>query len=132
MHMHVTPHSVPWMVTLTLLGLWMFLSLTLVKEGDLGRRIRPSANGGAGPTSHSNSKPAAAAAATAAAIAAAVAGVNPIGTNGRRGVSASSALTRKEVTVGVVQVRAFGGVVSVCFGADMADGWCSDHDWSID
>lgn len=28
----------PWTITLTLLGVWMFLSLTLVKQHDLGAR----------------------------------------------------------------------------------------------
>jgi hypothetical protein len=115
------------MVTLTLLGLWMFLSLTLVKEGDLGARIRLSTPGAPGtataasgllpsgsPARRSAAKAAAAAAAAAAAQGAAVAaaGVNG-GNGGQNGRRAS--WTRKAVTVGVAQVR-FCGVLfwSVC------------------
>lgn len=130
-------NSVPWMVTLTLLGLWMFLSLTLVKEGDLGARIRPSTLGapvtvtaagllpsGGSSVRRSAAKAAAAATATATAAAAAqgaaaaAAGVgvdNGGGVGGQNGRRAS--WTRKAVTVGVAQVRYvehFGGRVCVC------------------
>lgn len=40
------PSGYPWMATLLLLGLWMFLSLTLVKEQDLGRKFQSPAAGG--------------------------------------------------------------------------------------
>lgn len=95
------------MVTLTLLGLWMFLSLTLVKEGDLGARIRrPSAvgingSGGASTPGRRQQPP--------------PPPLPPVTTpvNGRR-----SSLTRKEVTVGVVQVRCgrWMGCLWVLFG----------------